>query len=68
MARRLGTDVSNLTRLTDQFETIEGGMEFGGKLNMLLSNLGGSFDAVQATLMSQPERMRYIAEQVGQVG
>ena len=68
VARRLGTDVSNLTRLTDQFETIEGGMEFGGKLNMLLSNLGGSFDAVQATLMSQPERMRYIAEQVGQVG
>jgi hypothetical protein len=68
VARRLGTDVSNLTRLTDQFETIEGGMEFGGRLNMLLSNLGGSFDAVQATLMSQPERMRYIAEQVGQVG
>jgi tellurite resistance protein len=43
-------------------------MEFGGKLNMLISNLGGSFDAVQATLMSQPERMAYIAKQVGQVG
>ena len=68
VARRLGTEVSNLTRLTDQFETIEGGMEFGGKLNMLISNLGGSFDAVQATLMSQPERMEYIAKQVGQVG
>ena len=51
MARRLGTEVSSLTRLTDNFETIEGGMEFGGKLNMLLSNLGGSFDAVQATLI-----------------
>jgi len=39
-------------------------MEFGGNLNMLLSNLGGSFDAVEATLMSQPERMEYIAEQI----
>lgn len=68
VARRLGTEVSSLTRLTDQFDTIEGGMEFGGKLNMLISNLGGSFDAVQATLMSQPERMAYIAKQVGQVG
>ena len=68
VARRLGTDVSQLTQLTDNFETIDKGMEFGGNLNMLLSNLGGSFDAVQATLMSQPERMRYIAEQVGQVG
>lgn len=68
MARRLGTDVSTLTNLTDQFETIEGGMEFGGKLNMLLSNLGGSFNAVEATLMSQPERMEYIANQVAEVG
>ena len=68
LARRLGTDVSQLTQLTDNFETIEGGMEFGGKLNMLLSNLGGSFDAVQATLMTQPERMQYIASQVGKVG
>ena len=68
VARRLGTEVSSLTRLTDQFETIESGMEFGGKLNMLLSNLGGSFGAVQATLMSQPERLEYIAKQIGQVG
>lgn len=68
MARRLGTDISTLTNLTDQFETIEGGMEFGGKLNMLLSNLGGSFNAVEATLMSQPERMQYIADQVAEVG
>lgn len=68
IARRLGTEVSSLTRLTDNFESIETGMQFGGDLNMLLSNLGGSFDAVQATLMSQPERMEYIAKQVGQVG
>lgn len=68
IARRFGTDVSNLTKLTDQFETLEAGAEFGGKLNMLLSNLGGSFDAVQATLMSQPERLQYIAGQVAQVG
>ena len=43
-------------------------MEFGGELNMMLSSLGGSFDAVQATLMSQPERMKYIAEQLQEVG
>ena len=54
--------------MVDKFETLEEGAEFGGRLNMLLSNLGGSFDAVQATLMSQPERMQYIAGQVAQVG
>jgi len=64
MARRFGTEISDLTRLTDKFETIEGGMEFGGNLNMLLSNLGGSFDAVEATLMSQPERLKYITQQI----
>jgi len=68
MARRLGTEIGTLTDLTDKFETIEGGMEFGGQLNMLLSNLGGSFNAVEATLMSQPERMQYIANQVAEVG
>jgi len=64
IARRFGTDIGELTALTDKFETIEGGMEFGGNLNMLLSNLGGSFDAVEATLMSQPERLKYIAQQI----
>jgi|3_EtaG_2_1085321.scaffolds.fasta_scaffold00552_10 hypothetical protein len=68
IARRMGTDVRELTALTDKFETIEGGMEFGGNLNMLLSNLGGSFDAVQATLMSQPDRLQYITKQIQQVG
>jgi len=68
MARRLGKDISTLTDLTDKFDTIEGGMEFGGNLNMLLSNLGGSFNAVEATLMEQPERMEYIANQVAEVG
>ena len=68
IARRFGTEVGELTKLTDQFETLESGMEFGGNLNMLLSNLGGSFDAVQATLMDQPQRMEYIASQVSQVG
>jgi len=68
IARRMGTDVRELTALTDQFETIESGMEFGGNLNMLLSNLGGSFDGIQATLMSQPERLQYITKQIQQVG
>ena len=68
IARRMGTDVRELTALTDKFETIEGGMEFGGNLNMLLSNLGGSFDAVEATLMSQPDRLQYITKQIQQVG
>lgn len=68
IARRMGTDVRELTALTDRFETIEGGMEFGGNLNMLLSNLGGSFDAVEATLMSQPDRLQYITKQIQQVG
>ena len=68
ISRRFGTDIGQLTSMVDKFETLEEGAEFGGRLNMLLSNLGGSFDAVQATLMSQPERMQYIAGQVAQVG
>tara|TARA_R100000664_G_scaffold9688_1_gene16159 strand:- start:5458 stop:6999 length:1542 start_codon:yes stop_codon:yes gene_type:complete len=68
ISRRFGTDIGQLTTMVDKFETLEEGAEFGGRLNMLLSNLGGSFDAVQATLMSQPERMEYIAGQVAQVG
>ena len=68
IARRMGADVGELVDLTEKFDELEGGMAFGGELNMLLASLGGSFDAVQATLMSQPERMQYIAEQIREVG
>jgi len=68
MARELGSDVGSLVDVVDKFDDLETGMQYGGELNMLLSSMGGSFDAVQATLMSQPERMKYIADQLQEVG
>jgi len=68
LAREMGSDVGALVDVVDKFDDLETGMEFGGELNMLLSSLGGSFDSVQATLMSQPDRMKYIADQIKQVG
>tara|TARA_R100000908_G_C3751096_1_gene145680 strand:+ start:1032 stop:2504 length:1473 start_codon:yes stop_codon:yes gene_type:complete len=67
-ARTLGTSVGGLLGVVDKFDTIEGGFELGGQINMLLSNLGGSFDAQQAILMSRPERLRYLAESIAGVG
>ncbi len=67
-ARTLGTSVSGLLGVVDKFDTVEGGFELGGQINMLLSNLGGSFDAQQAILMSRPERLRYLAESIAGVG
>lgn len=67
-ARTLGTSVSGLLGVVDKFDTIEGGFELGGQLNMILSNLGGSFDAQRAILMSRPERLRYLAETIAGVG
>ena len=68
MAREMGASVGGLVDIVDKFDDLETGMQYGGELNMLLSSLGGSFDAVQATLMSQPERMKYIANQLQEVG
>jgi len=68
MAREMGASVGGLVDIVDRFDDLETGMQYGGELNMLLSSLGGSFDAVQATLMSQPERMQYIANQLREVG
>ena len=67
-SRTLGTSVSSLLGVVDKFDTLEGGFEMGGQLNMLLSNLGGTFDAQRAILMTRPERLRYLAETVAGVG
>jgi hypothetical protein len=67
-ARTLGTSVNGLLGVVDKFDTVEGGFELGGQINMLLSNLGGTFDAQQAILMSRPERLRYLAESIAGVG
>ena len=67
-SRTLGTSVSSLLGVVDKFDTLEGGFEMGGQLNMLLSNLGGSFDAQRAILMTRPERLKYLAETVAGVG
>lgn len=67
-SRTLGTSVNNLLGVVDKFDTLEGGFEMGGQLNMLLSNLGGTFDAQRAVLMTRPERLRYLAETIAGVG
>tara|TARA_R100001509_G_scaffold154619_1_gene116376 strand:+ start:787 stop:2220 length:1434 start_codon:yes stop_codon:yes gene_type:complete len=67
-ARTLGTSVDGLLGVVDKFDTIEGGFELGGQINMLLSNLGGSFDAQQAILMDRPARLRMLAESIASVG
>lgn len=67
-ARRLGTTVNRLLGVVDKFDELGSGFETGGQINMLLSNLGGSFDAQRAMLMTRPERLRYLAESVAGVG
>lgn len=67
-SRTLGTSVNNLLGVVDKFDTLEGGFEMGGQLNMLLANLGGTFDAQRAILMTRPERLRYLAESIAGVG
>jgi hypothetical protein len=67
-SRTLGTSVNQLLGVVDKFDTLEGGFEMGGQLNMLLSNLGGTFDAQRAILMTRPERLRYLAETIAGVG
>jgi len=67
-SRTLGTSVNSLLGVVDKFDTLEGGFEMGGQLNMLLSNLGGTFDAQRAILMTRPERLRYLAETIAGVG
>jgi hypothetical protein len=67
-ARRLGTTVKDLLGVVDKFDELGSGFETGGQINMLLSNLGGAFDAQRAMLMTRPERLRYLAESVAGVG
>lgn len=67
-SRTLGTSVNSLLGVVDKFDTLEGAFETGGQINMLLSNLGGTFDAQRAILMTRPERLRYLAETIAGVG
>lgn len=67
-ARTLGTSVNSLVGVVDKFDDLQTGFQTGGQLNMLLSNLGGAFDAQRAILMTRPERLRYLAETVAGVG
>ena len=67
-ARTLGTSVNSLVGVVDKFDDLQTGFQTGGQLNMLLSNLGGAFDAQRAIMMTRPERLRYLAETVAGVG
>ena len=68
VSRTLGTSVNSLLGVVDKFDDLQTGFQTGGELNMLLSSLGGSFDAQRAIMMSRPERLRYLAETVAGVG
>ena len=46
--------------IAKQFNTLEGASQFGANLNNVLSVVGGSFDAMQASMMSYDDRIKYI--------
>jgi len=66
-ARSMGTSVTSLMNTMNKFENLDSAQATGAKMNMTISALGGSFDAVKASMMDYPERMEYIARTVQSV-
>jgi hypothetical protein len=64
LARGLGGEISEFMGVAKQFNTLEGASQFGANLNNVLSVVGGSFDAMQASMMSYDERIKYIVKSV----
>ena len=66
-ARRMGIDVGAVMSNLERFETLDSAQAAAGKINAVMSSLGGSFDAVKAASMDYPERMEYIAQSIQSV-
>jgi len=63
-SQRSGMSISKLTDMVQKYDTMEG-MKAGGKLNMLLSQLGSGIDPTKLMGMTQSERAAYMIRQVG---
>mgnify|MGYP005813266699 CR=1 FL=1 len=66
-ARRMGLSVSEIMTPLQQFETLDSAQASAGKINAVMSSLGGSFDAIKAAGMDFPERMEYISKSIQSV-
>jgi len=64
LARGFGAEISEFMGVAKQFNTLEGASQFGANLNNVLSVVGGSFDAMQASMMSYDDRIKYIIKSV----
>lgn len=64
LARGFGAEISDFMGVAKQFNTLEGAAQFGANLNNVLSVVGGSFDAMQASMMSYDDRIKYIIKSV----
>lgn len=64
LARGLGSEIGEFMAVAKQFNTLEGAAQFGANLNNVLSVVGGSFDAMQASMMSYDDRIKYIIKSV----
>lgn len=64
LARGLGGEISEFMKVATQFNTLESASKFGAELNNVLSVVGGSFDAMQASMLSYDDRIKYMIKSI----
>lgn len=64
MARGFGSTVNELMGVAAKFDSIEEGVEFGTKLNNVLSAVGGLFDSMFASTASYDERIKLVVQSI----
>ena len=64
LARGLGGEISEFMKVATQFNTLESASKFGAELNNVLSAVGGSFDAIQASMLSYDDRIKMIIKSI----
>jgi len=64
MARGFGTTVDALLDTAAKFDSIEQGVEFGARLNNVLSTVGSSFDSMLASTMNYDDRIQLIIQSI----
>ena len=66
-SKRMGMSISDSVGALRKFDTVQGALAAGSKINQTVSALGGSFDSMLMAAMDQPEQLKYIAKTVQQV-
>jgi hypothetical protein len=64
LARGFGGEINEFMAVAKKFNTLEEASNFGAQLNNVLSVVGGSFDTMQASMMSYDDRIKYIIKSV----